>query len=360
MTILLVLAVLVVLIVIHELGHFVAAKLFGVKVEEFGVGYPPRAFLLGIWRGTEYTLNWLPFGGFVRLYGDEGEKERGSGSFVGASRGVQALILIAGVAANAVLAWGLFSIAFMSGIPRIVDDPGVGNTHLIVSRVVPSSPAEAAGITTGDEILGMTEEGWVPRELSPEGIMMFVGERAGKAIEVTYLHAGATTTATIRPANAVLEGAAGRPAIGIALALVTDEPLPPLIALREGFTQTRDAFVVVGKGLSVLLRDAVSGSPDLSGIVGPVGLVGVVGDASEHGLGNLLALAAFISVNLVIINLIPIPALDGGRLFLLGIETVMRRAAPRLAVRLLNTLGVALIALLMLTVTYNDIARLFG
>ena len=103
-TILLVIGILVVLIVAHELGHFIAAKMFGVRVQEFGVGYPPRAFLFAKFGGTQYTLNWLPLGGFVRLFGDEGEAERGPGSFVDASKPVQAIILVAGVLANAIMA----------------------------------------------------------------------------------------------------------------------------------------------------------------------------------------------------------------------------------------------------------------
>ncbi|MDZ4227199.1 MAG: site-2 protease family protein, partial [Patescibacteria group bacterium] len=118
LTALLVIGILVLLIVVHELGHFVAAKLSGVKVEEFGVGYPPRAFTLGKFGGTEYTLNWIPFGGFVRLFGDAGEGEHGRGSLVDAPRWKQALILVAGVAMNALTAWILFAVAFHIGVPQ--------------------------------------------------------------------------------------------------------------------------------------------------------------------------------------------------------------------------------------------------
>src|SRR3990167_10332033 len=155
----LVIAILVVLIVGHEVGHFIAAKIFGVRVQEFGVGYPPRAFLFGKMGETEYTFNWIPFGGFVRLFGDEGETEHGQGSFVDAKRHVQAIILVAGVVANAVLAWGLFSGALAYGIPRVVDNPRPNElVHLVVADVVPGSPAEAAGITPGDEIMRVEDE----------------------------------------------------------------------------------------------------------------------------------------------------------------------------------------------------------
>ena len=136
-TALLVIGILVLLIVAHELGHFIAAKIFKVRVEEFGVGYPPRAFLFGKIGETEYTFNWLPFGGFVRLFGDEGEKEHGRGSFVDAQRHVQAAILVAGVFANAILAWGLFAGALALGIPRVVENPRPGEqVHLVVADVV--------------------------------------------------------------------------------------------------------------------------------------------------------------------------------------------------------------------------------
>ncbi|MDO8562124.1 MAG: M50 family metallopeptidase [bacterium] len=361
-TALLVIGILVLLIVAHELGHFIAAKLFGVHVQEFGVGYPPRAFLFGKFGGTEYTLNWLPFGGFVRIFGDEGETEGGPGSFVRASRPVQALILAAGVLANAILAWALFAGALTYGIPRVVDNPRANEpVHLIVADVVPGSPAEAAGIIAGDEIVGVEDgAGKEQALLTPENISEFVRTRGGEQLSFSYARAGATSTVTVRPAHAVIAEQTGRPAIGVALVLVTNEALSVPEALYESLFRTRDAFVMVGGGLWGMVKEALSGRPDISGVVGPVGLVGVVSDASSHGFGNILALTGFISVNLAIINLIPIPALDGGRLLLLAIEAVWRRSAPRMAVQLLNVLGVVLIALLMITVTYHDIIRLFA
>ncbi len=361
-TALLVIAILVVLIVAHELGHFIAAKIFKVRVEEFGVGYPPRAFLFGKIGETEYTLNWLPFGGFVRLFGDEGEKQHGRGSFVDAKRHVQAMILIAGVLANAIFAWGLFAGALTLGIPRAVDSPRPNETvHLVVADVVSGSPAEAAGIIPGDKIIGVKDDKEEkPTELTAGAVTDFVRARGGKQIYVNLLRAGATSTVVVRPAHAVVPEQAGYPAVGVALALVSNDPLSVGDAIKESFFRTKDAFRSVGNGLLQMVREAFSGHPNLAGIVGPVGLVSIVSDASSHGLGYVLALAGFISVNLAVINLIPIPALDGGRLLLLAVEAIWRRSAPRLFVQTLNLFGVVLIALLMLTVTYNDIARLFS
>src|SRR3989344_2679537 len=360
-TALLVIAILVLLIVAHELGHFFAAKIFGIRVEEFGIGYPPRAFTFGRLGETEYTLNWIPFGGFVRLFGDEGQAEHGRGSFVDAPRWKQALVLIAGVAMNAVVAYLLFAVALHLGVPKPVNTALPGqHVQLIVSDIVPGSPADAAGIKPGDEITGVSDtKGTRIETLTATSVVDFVRSRGGNPVNISYIHAGANSTATMTPANAVLPNAAAQPALGIALVLITTEQEPWSTAFADAFPATRSAFKMVANDLWILLEGAIRGAPDLASVVGPVGIVSYVGAASQNGLGAVLMFAALISINLAIINLIPIPALDGGRLFVLGIEAIMRRAAPRLAIQALNALGVALIVLLMVVVTYNDVARLF-
>jgi regulator of sigma E protease len=361
-TALLVIGILVLLIVGHELGHFIAAKLFKVRVDEFGVGYPPRAFLLGKIGETEYTLNWLPFGGFVRLFGDDGTEEHGKGSFLDSGRHIKAIILVAGVFANTILAWGLFAGALSLGVPRVVDSYNTNeNTHLVVADVVAGSPAEASGIISGDEIISVRDEtGSEITETTPEGVANFIRARGGKQVFVAYERAGTTTVVALRPAHAVISENVGLPAIGVALVLVSNDALSFPDALMESGYRTKDAFKQVASGLWGIVRGIFAGKPNLSEVVGPVGLVDVVSDAVTHGFANVLALAGFISVNLAIINLIPIPALDGGRLLLLGVEAVRRRSTPKIFVQILNLLGVVLIALLMITVTYHDIARLFS
>jgi len=360
LTAFLVIGILVLLIVAHELGHFFAAKIFGVRVEEFGVGYPPRAFSFGKIGETEYTLNWIPFGGFVRLFGDEGQAEHGRGSFIDAPRWKQALVLVAGVTANAVMAWLLFAVALHMGVPKPVDVALPGQqVKLIVSDIVAGSPADAAGIKAGDEITGVSDaRGATAESLTAASVVDFVRARGGKPINIFYIHEGATSTATITPANAVLPNAAGQPALGIALVLISTVPEPWGAAFVGAFHSTRNGFKMVANDLWTLLQGAIQGTPNLASVVGPVGIVSYVGDASQNGLGAVLMFAALISINLAIINLIPIPALDGGRLLVLGIEALMRRSAPRLAIQALNAIGVGIIILLMVVVTYNDIGRL--
>jgi regulator of sigma E protease len=363
MTILLVIVILVFLILAHEFGHFIAAKLFGVRVDEFGVGFPPRALLFGKVGDTQYTLNWIPFGGFVRLYDEqEDTNEHGSGSFMDSPRWKQAIILVAGVAMNAIVAYGLFAFALGTGVPAIVDQLQPNeNAQLLVSDVLPGSPANAAGIAAGDQILSIQDaQGDEPAALTPNAMVAFVSDHGGQTLEITFLHNNATTTSSVIPANGVNTQDAAQPAIGVGLVLVQNVALPPLAAMHQALYTTRSAFVIVAQSLWEIIRTAAHGTPDLSQVVGPVGLVSQVGQASQNGWGEVLELAAFVSVNLTIVNLIPIPALDGGRLLVLLVEAVMRKRAPKIAVQLLNTVGVALIILLMVTVTYNDIARLLA
>lgn len=364
MSILLVIVILVALIVVHELGHFIVAKLMHVDVEEFGVGYPPRAYSIGTFGGTEYTLNWLPFGGFVKLAGEDPTKpvrgEARERSFSRASRPRQAAILVAGVAANALFAWMLFTGGFMAGMPVAVADD-VPGARLIVSSVVPDSPADHAGLTMGDEIVRVADgRGQGPEPLTPSGVIAFVQARGGEPVTVTYARAGEQFEATLTPAHAVLSDESARPAIGIGLASVTERQLPFVTSVAEGFVQTGQALKNVCVALYTLAADALSGAPNLSAVVGPVGLVTVVDDSTQYGLGYMLWLAGFISVNLVIINLLPIPALDGGRLLFVALEGLTRRMTPKILFQALNIAGFAVIIFLMIAVTYNDIARLVG
>ncbi|HET8581028.1 MAG TPA: M50 family metallopeptidase [Candidatus Paceibacterota bacterium] len=365
MTALLVILILVVLIVGHELGHFVAAKLLGVRVVEFGIGYPPRAFKLGRWGGTEYTINWLPFGGFVRLYGEEHEHEELKGrqrwhSIMSAPLWAQAAILVAGVAMNVAIGWGLYVAGFMNGLPTSVAE-GTPGAHLVVNGVLPGSPADAAGFETGDEIIAVTDaSGSSLLTLTPSAMVAYVEDHGGQKIDITYIRKDATSTVPVIPAHAVLADQSGRPALGVALALVSETHIDFWGALREASLRTGDILSQVGSGILGLLHDALFWHADLSEVVGPVGLISIVDQTAGYGAGQILGLAAFISLNLAIVNLIPIPAFDGGRLLFVAYEALTRRRIPSLVAQTLNLIGFALIIVLMVVVTYHDIVHLLG
>lgn len=369
MSFVLFLAVLVVLIVVHELGHFLVAKLFGIRVDEFGIGYPPRAFTIGTWGGTTYTINWLPFGGFVRIFGENSEQDYSTKdkkhAFVHKPRIVQAAVLAAGVFFNIVFAWMLFTATLMMGAPTAISEAdAVGlDTRLIISSVVAGSPADAVGIVAGDEVVRVSTEDATLESLTPSATADFIQQHAGEPVTLAYIRdaqIGAIEEVVLTPAHGVLDETPGTPAVGIAMALVADRALPFLTAAWQGLTGTWRALETVTVGLVGFFAAAATGSADWSQVAGPIGIAGLVGDASAVGLVYLLYFTAFISVNLAVINLIPLPALDGGRLVFVAIEAVRRKAISEKVATVLNVVGFSLIIILMVVVTYHDILNLFS
>ena len=333
MSFLLFLVVLVVLIVVHELGHFFVAKWFGIRVEEFGIGYPPRAFTLGTLKKTTYTINWLPFGGFVRIFGERHDvaytPDEKKEAFVHKSRLAQAAVLLAGITFNLLFAWLLFSATLMLGAPTAIDEADAAGmpTRLIVSSVVVGSPAAAAGIVAGDEIVAISSGDESLDVLYPSTAATFIQERGGKMLTLMYVRDPKTAeieSIRVTPAHGVLNESPGTPAIGMAMALVADQSLSLPAAVARGFMNTVTAVQTVTIGLGTFLFAALIGNADWSHVAGPIGIASLVGDASSVGLVYLLYFTAFISVNLAIINLLPFPALDGGRLLFILIEAIRR------------------------------------
>lgn len=364
MDILIFIIILLVLVTVHELGHFVTAKWFGIRVDEFGFGFPPRAMRLFKKGETEYTLNWLPIGGFVKIFGEEISAETVEGpeanrSFVNKPKWQQAIVLVAGIFANLLLAWVLFSIGFMSGMPTSVDSVSdktmLKDAKLVIVTVLPDSPADKAELVSGDKILSLSTPKENITELNPVSLREFIITH-DENITVSYERNGETLSTIIDP---VTSEADGKPSIGISMAEIGTLKLPFFKALAEGakFTWTVTEGTVVG--LYGLVHSAVTGAGNVKdAITGPVGMVRIVGDASEFGFAYLLSFAALISVNLAVINLVPFPALDGGRLLFVLIEKIKgSRINPNVA-NIANMIGFWLLILLMIFVTYNDIAKL--
>lgn len=366
MTILLFFAVLVVLILVHELGHFLVAKLFGIRVDEFGIGFPPK-----IWGKkygeTEYTLNWLPIGGFVRIWGEDPTEEHyedGAGSersFVKKPRYAQALVLVAGVSMNVLLAFVLYVTAGMMGTPTVVAEgevnPEVQNARLLVTSVVPQSPAEVS-LKPGDEILKVArgETTLSAEEMrSPKAISVFVGAEADTPVVLTVARRGESVEAVVVPRTGVVAEDADRVAAGFSMSFVGMQKLSFLDAVRDGATRTYQGLIDVVMGLYMMIK----GEVNLAQVTGPIGIVGMVGDAAALGTVWLMTFTAFISLNLAVINLLPIPALDGGRLVFVGIEAVTRKPiSPTIAVRV-NQIGFIFLLGLMALVTVSDVVKLF-
>lgn len=366
MTILLFLAVLFVLILVHEWGHFIVAKKTGMRVDEFGIGFPPKLF--GWRKGeTEYTLNVFPIGGFVKIWGENAEDAAAdaaahidtSRSFTAKPKWAQAAVLVAGVTMNILFAWLLFTIVFAIGVPTSIDEgQATDDAALIVSHVLPGGPAETAGIPVGAEILGLEAGQDADVILYPTSFSAFTEDHADMPLTVTYRIGEETITAEVMPTTDIIAEEPNRPAIGVGLALIETVRSPIHVALYDGFLATVHGLYNITVGLGQLLYGAVVGTADFSQVAGPVGIVGMVGDAAQFGFTSLLMFTAFISLNLAVINMLPFPALDGGRLLFVAIEAVRRKAINPVWVARLNFAGFALLILLMVAVTFNDVSRL--
>lgn len=363
MSILIFLLVLFVLILVHEWGHFIVAKKTDMRVDEFGIGFPPKLF--GKKKGeTEYTFNLFPIGGFVRIYGedldaeiDDGDRDR---AFSAKNRWKQAAVLVAGVTMNVLFAWFLFAIALGMGVQTAVgEDEATDAADLVVAEVLSGSPAEVAGVPRGAVIESARVGDDAVQQLTPSSFSTLTEESAGREIVLTYTYQGEQHDATLVPEQGVIEGAdEERYAVGFALSLLEVQSRPVHTAIIESFVLTISSLKEITVAIGGLLWNALQFDADLSQVAGPVGIVNLVGEATAFGLTSLLMFTAFISLNLAIINLLPFPALDGGRLLFVIIEGIKGSAMNPKYVQILNTVGFALLILLMVAVTWNDIARL--
>lgn len=324
-----------ILIVIHEAGHYLAARRVGIDVLEFGLGYPPRVFGR-TWRGTLFSLNAIPFGGFARMRGETGDTHE-PGSFGSRSRRARAFVMIAGPLMNLLAAPLLFA-----GAAMIADLDGVE-----VTGVVPGSPAEVVGLQIGDVV--RTVEGIevpMPADLGAQ-----IRARAGSEIRLGVERGDRRLQVAAVPRATYPEG---QGPLGISINLHLS-PRPPLEALGQGFVRTVEAVVL----LPGLIAETVSSEEGLQ-VAGPVGIVEMIGQAAGQGPEVVLFLAGLLSTQLFLFNLLPWPVLDGGRLALIGIEAV--RGKPMSVERegMINFIGMAALLLLAVLVTVGDIQRIAG
>jgi regulator of sigma E protease len=416
MSIIIFIVILLILVVSHEFGHFIVAKWNKIRVDEFSFGFPPKLFGKKIGE-TTYNFNLLPLGGYVKIYGqgaddfpgqdvDNGEKKdvtnegtmvketvitesiketispngdviisetetisenikvnnKESRSFADKPRYVQALVLVAGVVMNLLVAWLLLSIGFMSGLPTSVGNAPKGaiikDQALTITSVSPNSPAEKAGIKTGDKIIAIksgADCATTSANISTTDVQNFVKSRAGQILSMSLVRAKEPMELTVMPEP----GKDGGPAmVGISMDTIGTLKLPVHKAIWEGAKLTWSVTIGTVEGFWNLIKTAVIGKADMSTLTGPVGIVGVVGDAAKFGFVYLLSFTALISINLAVINLVPFPALDGGRLLFLLIEKIKgSRIKPEIA-NWVNAVGFGLLMILMVFITYHDIVKL--
>lgn len=361
MSIILFIVILALLILVHELGHFIAAKRSGVRVDEFGLGFPPRLWKKKVGE-TVYSINIFPVGGFVKIFGENPDKESIEGkdmkrSLVHKPRYIQAWVISAGVIFNLLFAWVLISAGFMGGLPFSVDDSTYGrrveNATLTITQVLSRSPAEVAGIKGGDHIVALLSGKDKLEKPTIEATKKFIASH--DEIKFTYVRGAETKVTMVRPRDGVVSGQRG---IGIYMDMVGTLKLNPLESLWAGAMTTASLTWETLVSVVDFLRQVFVGKGDFSQISGPVGIVGIVGDASVLGLAHIISLMALISINLAVLNLLPLPALDGGRLFFILIEAIKRSPINPNITNALNGVGFIFLILVMVAVTYHDIVKL--
>lgn len=361
MSIILFIIILTLLVFVHELGHFLAAKRAGIRVDEFGIGFPPRLWSKKAGE-TVYSINAFPVGGFVKIFGEDpnGESVQGSDaarSFVHKSKWAQASVVSAGVIFNLILAWITVSAGLVAGVPYSVDDSWYGarieNPALTIMTVAKGSPAEKAGLKSGDKIFSLASGSEILEDPHIESVQDFIASH--KELSLSYQRGGEVAVAIIHPQGGLVEG---RHAIGISMDMAGTLKLPFYEAIPAGFVMTGSLTRSTVVGIFEFFKNIFIGSVDFSGVSGPVGIVQVVSDASVLGWVHLLSLVAIISINLAVINLLPFPALDGGRLFFILIEWIKRSPIKPGVVNAANGIGFVLLIILMVVITYSDIVKI--
>jgi len=333
------------IIAIHEFGHFAVAKLVGITVHEFAIGMGPKIFSHK-GKKTDYSLRLLPIGGYVKLEGED-EASDDINAFCNKKPWQRFLVLFAGAFMNFVLGFVLFAV--------ILSSNGAITTN-VVDKVIPGSSFEKSGILSGDKIVYMESENYESRISDYNDINFFVYQSGDSETKITFKRNGEEFTKSIEPS--LIEGYEGK-MFGFSAKVEKPNLLNvPLASFRQS------KFVV--KLVIQSFIDLFTGKVPVSDLSGPVGIVNEIGTAAKTGLAvnllqsilNVMWLAALISINLGVVNLLPLPALDGGRILFIIIEFIRRKPVDRDKEGIIHLIGFALLIVMMIAVTFSDIKRL--
>lgn len=347
----------VMLVVAHEFGHFIAARRNGVEVEEFGIGFPPRAKVITKKNGTEYTLNWLPIGGFVKLKG-EYYAAKGKGTFGASSFKQKTLIIAAGVLMNWLAAIVIFTVIAFIGMPQLIDnqfkvssDAKVTQQEVFAGRVEDNSPASSIGLTAGDQILSINGEDITSAEQMRGTTEKFAGEK----INVSFSRSKNVQTKTVK-----LRDDKDKGNFGVApgeQTLVRSTWSAPIV----GVGTTAQFTVETLKGVGGALGNLFTGNAKEAGkaVTGPVGIVVVLKNLSQQGILFVMFLIGIISVSLAVMNVLPIPALDGGRLFVMALYKIRNKPLSKETEEKIHGTGMLVLLAFALLITVVDIKRFF-
>lgn len=346
------------LIILHELGHFFLAKKFGVRVEEFGIGLPPRLFGRK-WGETLYSINLLLLGGFVKIYGED-EKIEDSRSFSQKPIWQRALIIFGGVASFWIIAVVLLSIVMGMGTSMsISDDEEIQNAKVQIIAVASNSPAEISGIKVGDVIkkIQTTDQSDYKSQISKiKEIQEFTKKHKGKEIILTIERGKEIFDVQLFPR---IEAPKGQGAMGVGLVRTVIKSYPWYQAPIQGLIVTGNLTFSIIKGFYSIFINLFNGLPAGVQVIGPIGIFSMFGQVTQLGINYFIQFIAIIALHLAIINLLPIPALDGGKLVFLGIEALRRKPVLQKTEQTITALFFFLLILLMIWITIKDIIRLF-
>lgn len=342
------------LVLVHELGHFLTAVWFGIKVEEFGLGYPPRAMVLFERNGVKYTLNWLPIGGFVR-FGGEGDQIYGVGSLSAATPWKKIVVLFAGPFMNLLLAFLIFSGIFMArGVPAVFDGARI-------DTVYPATPAERAGLRSGDLLIAL---GGRTLDTDLSVIRLVASENRGRTIEAVIERDGVRTVLMITPGRWERDGVVHENGFGFAYTPnIQVVPATLSQALTTGFSYTFDILGRFLTGIGQLLGSLLGlNQAPQGGVAGVVGIARGTGEVIQRdGWIGFWQWTALISLNLFLINLLPIPALDGSHILFALIEIARGgKKIPPEREAMVHAIGFMMLMGLMVVITVSDVANWIG
>lgn len=344
------------LVLVHEFGHFIAAKKNGVYVEEFGFGYPPKLFSFKF-KDTLYSINLLPLGGFVKLYGEEAgeldaekttKKIPSNQAFTNKKPWQKLIILCAGVLGNFLLGWFLISILFTQGIPTPTKD-------VIIDRIVSNSPAQYAGLKPKDILLEIKVNDQIFKLKSTNDLIDLSKKYAGQEFNIKINRANIKQTIFVTPRK---NPPSGQGPLGIVITSFIEKRYPwyqaPFFGLIEAFNITNKIVSELGKTLFLLITFQ---KPHID-VAGPIGIAQFTGQAIKFGRNAVLEFIALLSLNLAVLNILPFPALDGGRLVFVIYEWISKKRVNKNLERYLNFAGFSLLILLALLVSISDVVKL--
>lgn len=400
LTIIVFIVTLGILVFVHELGHFFVARRNGIRAEEFGFGFPPRMFgfqkltgkkkktekddeliTVSKWRfiwgkrdtdeewenkenlseGTIYSINWIPLGGFVKIKGEDGSDKKDKDSFAGKPAWVRIKVLGAGIVMNFVLAWFVISLGLFIGSPQAIEDNQIGkNVKIQIAEVVPGTPAEKMGLKAGDEVIKCDPPAGGD---IPECQNNFTG--VGEIQNVINANKGQEITLEIKRGKQILS-LTGEPrvdylenqgALGISLVKTAVVSYPWYEAIYKGLISVFNLIWLILTTFFDIIKDIVTGHKVSVDVSGPVGIAYLTKQVTDLGFSYILQFIALLSINLGIINGLPFPALDGGRILFILIEKIKGSPVSQKFEQLAHTLGFVALIALMILVTFRDLIK---